>query len=199
MTIVEEQKVISRIINGDRNAYEVLVLANQKKVYNLALRITRDWSEALDISQEAFLKAFQRLGEFRGDSRFSVWLYRLTYNVCVDFVRKRKRSNTTWSIYWNDNDNPTDIDFPDLRNLPEERIFQKELQTAINDCIAELSPIHSDIIYLREVSGMSYREIALTLKVSEGTVKSRLVRARNNLLNIISERRTLCCEHTLFI
>jgi len=199
MTIVEEQKVISRIINGDRNAYEVLVLANQKNVYNLALQITRDWSEALDISQEAFLKAFQRLGEFRGDSRFSVWLYRLTYNVCVDFMRKRKRSNTTWSIYWNDTDNLTDIDFPDLRNLPEERIFQKELQTAINDCIAELSPIHRDIIYLREITGMSYGEIALTLKVSEGTVKSRLVRARNNLLNIISERRTQCCEHTLYI
>ena len=155
MTITEEQKIIKRVLDGEKNAFEVFVVANQRKVYNLALRITKDWNEALDISQEAFIKAFQRLGEFRGDCRFSVWMYRLTYNVSVDYLRKRKRNSTTSLIYQNDNDETTEIEIPDLRNLPEDIIFRNELQTAIIDCIAELNQKHRDIIYLREITGMT--------------------------------------------
>ncbi|MCL2392880.1 MAG: sigma-70 family RNA polymerase sigma factor, partial [Oscillospiraceae bacterium] len=92
MNIEEERSLIQRVIDGDRNAYEELVIANQKNVYNLALKMTKSEEDALDISQEVFFKAYRHLGRFRGDSMFSVWLYRLTYNLCIDFLRKQPKN-----------------------------------------------------------------------------------------------------------
>ena len=189
MTQDEEQKIIKKIIGGDRNAFEELLLANQKNVYNLALKMTGNEEDALDISQEAFLKAYRQLDGFRGESRFSVWLYRLTYNLCIDFIRKKPRESALSLSLQNDSDD-YQLEIPDLRNLPEDTVMRQELRNSITDSMNELSPRYRDIIVMREVTGMSYGDIAEVLKLNEGTVKSRLARARLSLANILANKGT---------
>ena len=189
MTVDEELRIIREILDGNKNAFEELVLANQKNVYNLALKMTGNEEDALDISQEAFLKAYRQLFGFRGDSRFSVWLYRLTYNLCIDFLRK-KPNVAAVSLTSQDDDDSRDIDVPDIRNLPEDSAIRKETRNTIVESIGELGPDHREILIMREITGMSYADIAFVLKISAGTVKSRLARARMSLANILSDKGT---------
>ena len=90
----EERRIIAQVCAGDANAFEALVVAYQKQVYNLALRTVGNEEDAADMTQEVFLRAYRALGTFRGESKFSVWLYRLTTNVCIDFLRSRRRHPT---------------------------------------------------------------------------------------------------------
>ena len=182
-------QVIRKVTEGDRNAFEDIVLANQKNVYNLALKMTGSEEDALDISQEAFLKAFRQLGSFRGESRLSVWLYRLTYNLCIDFLRRKPRTGTI-SLTNQDDEEPRDIEIPDFRNLPEEGLMRKETRKAIAESIDELGQRHREIIIMREITGMTYIDIASVLRINEGTVKSRLARARLNLASILVAKGT---------
>ena len=190
MTVDEELIIIRKVLDGDRNAFEDLVMANQKNVYNLALKMTGNEDDALDISQDAFFKAYRQLNGFRGDSRFSVWMYRLTYNLCIDFLRKKPRVTTIPLTYQDDSGDVHDIELPDMRDLPEDRVLRRETQKTIADSINELGQSHSEILVMREITGMSYGEIAETLSLSEGTVKSRLARARRSLVNILAEKGT---------
>ena len=190
MTASEEREIIDRVLDGDKDAFELLVLENQKNVYNLALKMTGDEEDALDISQEAFLRAYIKLKGFRGDSRFSVWLYRLVYNLCVDFIRKRPRDQVV-SLTYKDADGETyDLEIPDERDVPEEAILKHEKSKDIAEGIGELVPKHREILVMREITGMSYDEIAVVLSINEGTVKSRLARARKNLADILLKKGT---------
>ena len=177
-------------MDGERNAFEELVLANQKNVYNLALKMTGNEDDALDISQDAFLKAYRQLSSFRGESRFSVWLYRLTYNLCIDFLRKKPRAATVPLTYQDDSGQVHELELPDFRNLPEDKVMRGEMRKAIVDSIKELGQSHREILVMREITGMSYGEMAQSLNMSEGTVKSRLARARRSLVNILAEKGT---------
>ena len=190
MTAEEELKIIEKVLNGDKNAFEELVLQNQKNVYNLALKMTGNEDDALDISQEAFLKAYRQLDSFRGESRFSVWLYRMTHNLCIDFLRKRPKAKVISLTAPDDDGDTYDLEIPDLRNLPEDSVFRQELRKDIAESIDELGQRHREILVMREVTGMSYTEIAAALGLSEGTVKSRLARARISLANILAEKGT---------
>ena len=190
MQAEEELRLIQRVLGGDNNAFEELVLANQRNVYNLALKMTNNEDDALDISQEAFLKAYRQLDSFRGESKFSVWLYRMTYNLCIDFLRKRPRSAVISLSYQDDEGDAQELEIPDLRSLPEDSVFRAEMRKTIADSINELGTTHREILVMREITGMSYTEIADTLKISEGTVKSRLARARVSLANILVEKGT---------
>jgi len=191
MTAEEELKIIEKVLSGNKNAFEELVLLNQKNVYNLALKMTKNEDDALDISQEAFLKAYRVLDSFRGESRFSVWMYRMTYNLCIDFLRKKPKGQVvSLSSYQDDSGDTRDIEIPDVRELPEDNIFRKELRKEIAESINELGEKQREILVMREITGMSYTEIAETLNVSEGTVKSRLARARMTLANILMKKGT---------
>ena len=190
MTAEKEKEIIQKVIGGDKNAFEELVMANQKNVYNLAYKMTRNEDDALDISQEAFIKAYRQLSGFRGDSRFSVWLYRLTYNLCIDFLRK-KPAQTTLSLDYEDDDGDLKpLEIPDLRNLPEDNAMRGEMRKTIAESIDELKARYREILVMREVTGMSYDEIAESLGVNVGTVKSRLSRARLKLIEILEEKGT---------
>jgi len=190
MNIEVEQEIIQRVIGGDKNAFEGLVLVNEKNVYNLALKMTRNEEDALDISQEAFVKAFKQLRNFRGDSRFSVWMYRLTYNLCIDFLRKKPKTQTTSLYYEDEGGDSTPLEIPDVRNLPEDSALRNEMRKNINEGIKDLPLKHREVIVMREIAGMSYEEIARTLRMNEGTVKSRLARARLKLIEILKEKGT---------
>jgi len=191
MTIEQERNIIQRVINGDKNAFEELVLANQRNVYNLALKMTSAEEDALDISQEAFLKAYRLLDTFRGESRFSVWLYRMTHNLCIDHLRKKPRQTaSSLTMYSDDSDDPHDLEIPDIRNLPEQSLLRNEMRKTIAQSINELEPNHREILVMREITDMSYAEIAETLNINEGTVKSRLARARKSLVSILLKKGT---------
>lgn len=182
MTREEEQSLIERVRSGDSSAFETLVLENQTKVYNLALRMTGNEEDALDMSQEAFLRAYNSLDGFRGDSRFSVWLYRLTSNICIDFIRSRKRAA---AVSLHDAEDGSDIEIPDERFLPETELERREFREALSKGLTELTPEYSRILILREVNGLSYDEIGEVLELSPGTVKSRIHRARGRLISIL--------------
>jgi len=190
MNLEAEKEIIQRVIGGDKNAFEGLVIANQKNVYNLALKMTRNEEDALDISQEAFVKAFKQLGNFRGDSRFSVWMYRLTYNLCIDFLRKKPKANVVSLTNEDDDGDVSALEIPDLRSLPEDNVIRSELRKNIIAGIYELPLKHREVLVMREITGMSYDEIAATLRINSGTVKSRLARARLKLVEILKEKGT---------
>ncbi|NMA24203.1 MAG: sigma-70 family RNA polymerase sigma factor [Clostridiales bacterium] len=190
MTALEELAIIERVRNGESDAFEALVLENQKKVYNLALKMTGNDNDALDISQEAFIRAFTGLKNFRGESRFSVWLYRLTYNLSIDFIRKNQRNPAFSLTYIDDRGDYSDYEIPDLSCEPEKEIERKELREAISKGISELPEKHREILIMREITGMSYEDIAKTLGLNEGTVKSRLSRARKGLVFILNKYGT---------
>jgi RNA polymerase sigma-70 factor (ECF subfamily) len=181
MTREQELAVIRRVQRGDANAFEYLVAAYEKNVYNLALRMTGNPDDAEDMAQEAFLKAYDSLESFRGDSKFSVWLYRIVSNVCLDFLRKKKK-RPSFSLSTEDDDGEeTELELPDLRNLPEDELERKLTRDAVRRGLAQLSEDSRQILLLREIQGLSYEEIGQTLGLEPGTVKSRIFRARKKL------------------
>ncbi|MBP3538247.1 MAG: sigma-70 family RNA polymerase sigma factor, partial [Oscillospiraceae bacterium] len=119
MTREQENAVVRAVLNGDVNAFEMLVREYEKNVYNLALRMVGNSEDAADMSQEAFIKAYNSLDSFRGDSKFSVWLYRIVSNVCLDFIRSRKRKQTVSLSMEDDNGDDVELDIADDTQSPE--------------------------------------------------------------------------------
>ena len=125
------------MLSGDKNAFSDIVTENQKNVYNLVLRMTRSEQDALDISQEVFIKAYTSLSGFNGQSRLSVWLYRIAYNMCLDYIRKNQKTNSV-SLSGGDDDSPAG-QLPDERYEPERQLEQAELRGALNAAVESLS------------------------------------------------------------
>ncbi len=190
MTAMEEKAIIEKVRSGYADAFEALVLDNQKKVYNLALKMTKNEDDALDISQEAFIKAYTGLENFRAESRFSVWLYRLTYNLCIDFLRKKKRKPVLPLTFTDDDGDTVELEIPDTRYEPASEAEKHELREAVSSGIDALPEKHRQILIMREMTGMSYEEISKVLEINEGTVKSRLSRARQSLVVILNGNGT---------
>ncbi|PKM71922.1 MAG: RNA polymerase subunit sigma [Firmicutes bacterium HGW-Firmicutes-16] len=186
MTREEEDILVAKIQNGNSTAFEELVIENQTKVYNLALRMVGNEQDAYDMSQEAFIKAYNSLALFRGESRFSVWLYRLTTNVCLDFLRSSGRRTHASLTFMSDEDDEKELEIPDERFSPETLVEKKELREAVNRGLMSLSKDYRAILLLREIDGLSYEEIAEALALEEGTVKSRIFRARKRLCSILT-------------
>ena len=177
----EERRIIAQVCAGDTNAFEALVVAYQKQVYNLALRTVGNEEDAADMTQEVFLRAYRALGTFRGESKFSVWLYRIVSNVCLDFLRAKKRRQTVSLSVTDDDGEDTELDIADESKSPE-RIFERAMtRDAVRRGLAALTPEYRQILILRELQGMSYEEIAEVLGLESGTVKSRIFRARKKL------------------
>ena len=191
MTREEEMRIVRKVLAGDVNAFEQLVIENQKSVYNLALKIMKNESDALDVSQDVFLKAYTNLENFRGDSRFSVWLYRLAYNACIDASRKSKAGMNISLTVQDEDSESAELDLADNKPLPEEETERRETQREVQAAIQELPEDQRKIIVMREFSDMAYEDIAASLGISVGTVKSRLSRARKNLAKILIQNGTI--------
>ena len=170
----EERRIIAQVCAGDANAFEALVVAYQKQVYNLALRTVGNEEDAADMTQEVFLRAYRALGTFRGESKFSVWLYRLTTNVCIDFLRSRRRHPTVSLTASEDDDEQPQFDLPaDERTSPEQQLTRSEMRRAVARGLDSLPDDARKILILRELNGLSYAEIGKVLHLEDGTVKSR--------------------------
>jgi len=180
----EEKILIKKAQKGDSSAFESLVSAHEGFVYNLALRTLRSPHDAEDAAQEVFIKAWTSLGSFRGDSKFSVWLYRICGNVCTDMLRK---SSDTLSLTVSDEEGETELEIADTAPTPHEALEKKERSAALSKALKALPEDYRKAIELREIGGMSYEEISAALRIDMGTVKSRIFRGRKKLCEILSE------------
>lgn len=181
MTREEELALVRRVQGGELDAFEELVRAHEKTVYNLALRMTGNPQDAEDMAQEAFLKAYRSLPEFRGESKFSVWLYRIVSNVCLDHLRKQSRRPSSSLTMEDDDGEEQQFDVPDESASPEKLLEQKLTREAVQRGLNQLPDEQRQILLLRELRGLSYEEIGEALGLEAGTVKSRIFRARKRL------------------
>lgn len=176
-----EEQLIKRSLQGDNEAFEELVIEYQNKVYTLAFRYMGNEQDAYDMAQESLLKAYRSLSGFKGNSSFSTWVYRITTNVCLDELRRRKRRILPLSL-----DEPLatregdEVEKEIIDPAPTADIVfeQKEYSQYIQTILDKLKPEYKTILILRDMMEFSYSEIAEILQCSVGTVKSRLSRAR---------------------
>ena len=181
-----EEQLIRRAQQGDNDAFEQLLLLHQKKVYNLCLRMSANPDDALDLSQEAFIKAWRSIGQYQFEASFSTWLFRLTSNVCIDHLRRKKRrQETSLTESFDDSDEGEEFTLPDAAPLPEEQAITNETKLALAQAMERLGPEHREILQLRVVEDLPYEQIAEILDIRVGTVKSRLARARLSLRKIL--------------
>ena len=181
-----EEELIQKAAKGDQDAFAQLLELHQSKVYGLTLRLTGSAEDAMELTQETFFNAWRGLPGFHGESKFSTWLYRLATNAAIDFLRreKRRRAMTVDPLSGQDDNRPVS-DIPDHRMTPQGELERKELHQAIERGLAKLSDEHRQVLILREFQGLSYAEIAQILQIEEGTVKSRIARARLALRKIL--------------
>ncbi|MDY5613381.1 sigma-70 family RNA polymerase sigma factor [Dysosmobacter sp.] len=183
MTEQQEQKWISAAQKGDQDAFEALVRLYEKRVFALTSRMCRNSEDAAEAAQEAFLAAWQGLPFFRGDASFSTWLYRLASNACVDLLRREGRHQAAAGPSLDDEE--LNLDVPDQAPGPHEAAERRELKEQIEAGLQALSPDHRQVLVLRELHQLSYDEIAETLDLDLGTVKSRINRGRKQLRNFL--------------
>ena len=179
----QEQNWIQAAKSGDQAAFGHLVETYQKRVYALTVRMCPTRELAEEAAQEAFLSAWQGLPFFRGDSAFSTWLYRLVSNACVDLLRRdgRRRASAGPSL----DDEELNLDVPDPAPSPQDAAERQELREEIERGLSALSPEHREVLILREIHQLRYDEIADSLSLDVGTVKSRISRARKQLRNFL--------------
>lgn len=176
-----DQQLVTRVQQGDKRAFDLLVLKYQYRVHAIVGRFIRDSHEVEDVTQEAFLKAYRALPRFRGDSQFYTWLFRIAVNTAKNYLVARSRRPPSSDV------NLDDAEFyagsEQLKDLgtPENQLFRDELETVINKAIEELPEDLRTAVTLREYEGLSYEDIAGVMDCPVGTVRSRIFRARETI------------------
>ena len=186
-----EQELVAQARAGDQDAFEQLVLDNQKRIYTLCLRMTGDPEDGQDLAQEAFLNAWRGLPGFKGDSSFATWVYRLAGNACLDFLRRKKRRQGVEGGPSMDDEEGGWAEPADPRQDPEGETLRRELKQAVEEGLAALPDHHRQVLVMRELSGLSYQEIGQALQLDLGTVKSRIARARLALKKYLEKNGNL--------
>lgn len=184
----KEIDLIKRSKNGDVEAFEALIRDYKKLAYNIAYRVLKNKEDAEDASQDALVKVFKNISKFNMDSTFKVWLYRIVTNTCFDYLKKKKVVAYSVDSLADSEGEEMKIEIPDNANNPEIVLENKLDREIINKSIEMLDNDARIIVVMREMHQMSYKEIANVLSISEGTVKSRLNRAREKLKTIISNK-----------
>ncbi|MBL9043991.1 MAG: sigma-70 family RNA polymerase sigma factor [Myxococcales bacterium] len=183
--------MVERCRQGDQRAFRTLVERYQRKVFSLAFGLLKDPDEARDISQEAFLKAHRHIGSFQGTASFYTWLYRITVNLCIDRKRKVGRGSEVEldeRLSHRQVGSPADVLSAQKLSFNPQRVAQSsELRHRILEALAQLSEQHRAVLVLREVEGLSYKEIADSMDCPEGTVMSRLFHARRQMQQLLSD------------
>ena len=174
---------LKRAARGDEAAFEALISPYMDATYRLCLRMMGNEQDAADMAQEALVRAWRSLSTYKAQSRFSTWLYRITHNVCLDELRKRKTRQTESLQALRE----TGFDPPDTAAPPDAAVESKDTHSRILRAMDSLNEEHRAAILLRDVHGLTYDEIASVLDVNLNTAKSRIARARANLRSILSK------------
>lgn len=180
-----DNEIIKRIKSGDERAFEELVTQYEKTVYSISFRILGNNDNALDVSQDVFLKIYRSINTFRAESRLSTWIYRITVNMCMDYIRKLKRHKTVSLNQGDESEQAAELDIEDDSPTPEQYLDRQVNIQMLHRAIVKLSKEHKAVIVLRDIQGFSYSEISEILSCNEGTVKSRISRARERLRTIL--------------
>jgi RNA polymerase sigma-70 factor (ECF subfamily) len=174
-----DQQLVERAQKGDKRAFELLVMKYQRKLGRLLSRMVRDAAEIDDITQEAFIKAYRALPQFRGESAFYTWLYRIAVNTAKNYLMaKGKREVATSDMVDEDGEGMEDVLMPHDIATPEAELQTKQIAKAVNETVDALPEELRTAITLREIEGLSYEEIAQMMDCPIGTVRSRIFRAR---------------------
>ncbi|KKN45848.1 hypothetical protein LCGC14_0679040 [marine sediment metagenome] len=173
-----DQELVRRVQEGDKKAFDLLIMKYQQRIIHVITGFVHDPIEAMDVAQEAFIKAYRALPGFRGDSAFYTWLYRIAINTSKNYLTAASRRPPTSDV--DAMDATIYFDAPELKEFetPESSLMSDELQQAIHEAISELPEDTATAIKLREFEGMSYEEIAQAMDCPIGTVRSRIFRAR---------------------
>jgi RNA polymerase sigma-70 factor, ECF subfamily len=185
-TETADPELVARAQTGDLDAFEALANRHEHRVYSLALRMLRQEQDAEDVTQQTFLSAMENLGRFRGDASFSTWLLRIATHAALKVIRKRKGLDTvSLEQATEEEDSYGTIPHPeyiaDWRQSPEELVRKNEVQRLLGDALAKLDEKHRLVFLLRDVEGLSVKEAAEALGLSEANIKVRLLRARLQL------------------
>lgn len=174
-----DQQLVERVQRGDKAAFDLLVVKYQRKIFRLLSRLIRDTAEIEDVAQEAFVKAYRALPNFRGDSAFYTWLYRIAINTAKNYlVSQGRRAPTSTQADVEDAETFDDGDHLRDLNTPDSMLVTKQVAEAVNRAIDQLPEDLRTAIVLRELEGLSYEEIAESMQCPIGTVRSRIFRAR---------------------
>ena len=183
---LSDEELVARARDGDRSAFARLVDRHSISVFNLTLRIVGNREDAEEAAQDAFVRAYRNLGRFRGDARFSTWLYRIAVNVSLSSARRSRRDLSTTSLSGSeDEEEGLPLQLPDPSANPAERFEQGEFREQVRNMVAALPPIYSAVISMYHIQSLTYDEIAESLELPIGTVKARLFRARAALRKLI--------------
>ena len=181
MTTNNDQLYINKVINGNTNAFAYLVDDYKNMVFSLAFKMTKNREEAEEISQDTFIKAFKNLKKFKGDSKFSTWLYRIAYHTSLDNIKKNKNNNSTFEI--------NEITFNQIQAVETilQGIARKERAEIMNYCLQKLPNEERSVIWMFYYDELSLKEIIEVTGMSEANLKVKLHRARKKLLTIVKE------------
>ncbi len=186
------EDIIKKAQQGDMSAFEQIVVKYQSIIYNTAFKICTNADDAYDISQETLLKIYKNIQYFEGKSKFSTWVYRIVTNTALDYIKKHRKSNVFSLNAQMDAEGDTYIEnIKDTAPTPEEVLDTEETKKLVHEAMNKLSENHRTVLVLRDINGLSYEEISEILMCNEGTVKSRINRARNALYEIISKNKEL--------
>jgi RNA polymerase sigma-70 factor (ECF subfamily) len=173
-----DQQLVVRVQKGDKRAFDLLVLKYQYKVHAIVARFIRDSDEVRDVVQEAFIKAYRALPNFRGDSQFYTWLYRIAVNTAKNYLVARSRRPPSSDVDLDDAEYYSGSDQLKDHSSPENQLFRDQLEVAINQAIVELPEDLRTAVTLREYEGLSYEDIAAVMDCPVGTIRSRIFRGR---------------------
>lgn len=184
----EDETLVARTQRGERFAYDVLVERYKERLYATVYHMTGNHEDANDLVQDAFIKAFKSIGTFKRQSSFYTWIYRIAVNRTINFVKRRKDKGH-YSLNDVDSSIETDPDYVELMShvTPRREAGLNELQEKLNAALQKLSEPHRAVVIMHDVQGMTHTDIAKVMDCSEGTVRSRLFYARQQLQGLLSD------------
>ncbi len=185
-----DEQLVAAARSGDMGAFEELVARHRDKIYARAFSMMRNEDEAVDLSQEAWVKSWQRLNQFHGESSFGTWVTRIVINLCLDQLRKRKRQRAESIEEMDEESGGVERHMPAITVNPAERLERGELRKKIDAALGQLSHEHRTVLVLHEFEEMEYKEIARTMECSIGTVMSRLFYARRKMAALLADLKT---------
>lgn len=183
----DDKELVRAAQSEDMGAFEELVARHRDKIFARAVSMMRNEQEAIDLSQEAWVKGWQRLKQFQGDSSFSTWMTRIVINLCLDQLRKQKRRQTDSIEAMEEESGGVERQMPVVTINPTERLERGELRQRIDRGLAQLSPEHRTVLVLHEFEELDYKGIAKAMDCSIGTVMSRLFYARRKLAAVLAD------------